>query len=107
LLPPKRPVTTRKRRSAAKANPLWRLWAVAVVVLLFWNLAGPFGIWKLHNLKRERERVYSEYIRVLKENETLKEYAAAFQEDPAFQERVVRKELNWVRDNELLYRFVR
>ena len=106
-MPPKRPLTTRKSRTSRTSPLFWKIWAAAVVVMLFWVVAGPYGFWKLHHLEKERQGVYYEYIRVLKENETLKQYAASFQEDPSFQERVVRRELGWVRDNELLYKFVR
>jgi len=106
-LHPRRISSKKKDVSIQKESRIfWKFWTVAVILLLAWIAASPYGVWKYRKLQREKATVYAQYVKMMKENEALKQYAARFQDDREFQERVIRKELGWVRDDELLYKFV-
>ncbi len=74
-------------------------------LLIIW-VAGPFGLWKLHMLKTDRKALYMANMRFDEENARLRKEIKALMTDPSCQEQVVRKKLGWVKDGELLYRFV-
>ena len=77
-----------------------------IFFLAVWVIAGPYGLWKYHNMKKKRETTYLTNIEQAKINKALEERIRRMREDPAYQEQVVRRELGWVRDGELLYQFI-
>ncbi len=93
----------RRKRPARAVNIAILL--VLLSLLGLW-LAGPFGYWKLHMLKAERKNLYMSNMRLAEENTQLRTQIRALSSDPSYQEQIVRKELGWVKDGELLYRFM-
>ncbi len=79
---------------------------VCLFLLLLWDVAGPYGIWKLHRMKEYRKVLYARVIEADKENALLKKRIQDFQKDKHLQEQVVRQKLGWIRKNEVVYRFV-
>ncbi len=75
-------------------------------LLSAWVVASPFGLWKLHRLKTERKSLYMQNIRLSEDNTRLEKQINSLKTDSAFQEHVVRKRLGWVKDGEMLYRFL-
>lgn len=74
--------------------------------MMLWDVAGPYGIWKLHRLKVRRQELYQKNVELVKLNTKLRNNLARLEHDRQYQEEVVRKELGWVRDGEILYQFV-
>jgi cell division protein FtsB len=83
------------------------LWmAIAAGGLLFAVQGGEFGTLDLWRQRRERERVTHGIDSLQHVVDSLKNYAAKVQHDPATQERIAREVFGMVRGNkELLYRF--
>jgi cell division protein FtsB len=79
---------------------------VIIGLILLWDVAGPFGLWKLHRMKREHERLYLSNLELAKKNTALGEQIKRLKDDPGYQKYTVRRELGWVRDNEILYKFL-
>ncbi len=80
--------------------------AIALIVLLFWDIAGPFGLWKLYRMRCEHRQIYVSNQKLAKKNANLEEEIKRLKGDHKYQEQVVRQELGWVRDNEVLYKFL-
>lgn len=86
-----------------------RLCLIACIILglvFLWDMVGPFGLWKLHRMKQEHKRIYLSVLEINKKNAALEEQIKRLEDDPEYQEYVVRRELGWVRDNEILYNFL-
>ena len=80
--------------------------AVAVGGLLFAVQGGEFGTLDLWRQRRDRQRVTHEIDSLQHVVDSLNNYAAKVQHDPATQERIAREVFGMVRGNkELLYRF--
>jgi len=97
-------VRLRKDRSAGS-----HLWLIAVIILglvLLWDVAGPLGLWKIHRMKKEHKLLYLSNLELTKKNTALEEQIKRLKNDPEYQEHIVRRELGWVRDNEILYKFL-
>ena len=75
-------------------------------LLGLWTAAGPFGLWKYGRLKSIYKSTYYENLQAAKSNRELEEQIRRLQSDSDFQEMVVRHDLGWVRDNEILYVFM-
>ena len=73
--------------------------------LLFWVVASPFGIYRLHRLKQERHKLALEEKKIALRIKSLRKQIQSLKTDPEIQEQLVRSELGWVRDNEILYIF--
>ncbi len=80
---------------------------IILVLLLLWDVAGPFGLWKLHRMKDEHRQLYLSDLELAKENAALEQKIKRLKGDRKYQEQVVRRELGWVRDNEILYKFLK
>ncbi len=80
---------------------------MALLFLLFlWDVAGPYGIWKLHRVREQRKILYARVIEADRENAMLKKKVDDFKKDRHLQEQEVRNRLGWIRKNEMVYRFV-
>ena len=80
--------------------------AVAAGGLLFAVQGGEFGTLDLWRQRRGRERVTHDIDSLQRVVDSLHNYAAKVQRDPATQERIAREVFGMVRGNkELLYRF--
>ena len=78
----------------------------AMLLLLVWDVAGPLGAWKYHRQCRRRDQLIAANIERAKENSALAKELRRLRSDRAYQERVVRRELGWIGEGELLYRFI-
>jgi cell division protein FtsB len=94
------------RSGEISRSRLWLITGIIFGLVFLWDVVGPFGLWKLHRMKKERERIYLSNLELAKKNTALEEQIKRFKDDPEYQEYVVRRELGWVRDNEILYKFL-
>lgn len=102
-------VRTRSHQVRPEKGPRSRFWLIAGIVLgslLFWDIVGPYGLWKLHRMKTYQKQLYLANVEGVKTNAGLEEQIRRLESDRQFQERVVRRELGWVRDGEILYEFL-
>lgn len=89
-----------------KGNKLfWFIMAPALIGIFAWITASPYGLWKLYKMRMHRDALYQANVATLKKNAELEENIKRIKTDPAFQEKIVRKELGWVKPNEILYVF--
>ena len=95
-----------KRRGDEHRSRLMPLLVFLFCLLLFWDVAGPLGVWKYHRLCQRRDAMIAENIRKAKENSALAKEIARLKSDRSYQERVVRQKLGWIKEGELLYRFI-
>ncbi len=80
---------------------------IAVIsCLLLWDVAGPFGLWTRSRLLKQREELYTANMQLAMHNARLEKEIKRLQTDRQYQARMVRKRLGWVRDNEILFRFL-
>lgn len=94
-------------RKDGSAGSYLRLIAVIILgLVLLWDVVGPFGLWKLHRMKKERKHIHLSVLEFTKKNTALEEQIKRLKDDPEYQEYMVRRELGWVRDNEILYKFL-
>jgi cell division protein FtsB len=96
----------RLRKDRSTRSHLWLITGIILGLVLLWDIVGPFGLWKLHRMKKERERIYMSVMEIDKRNTALEEQIKRLKGDPEYQEYIVRRELGWVRDNEILYKFL-
>ncbi len=96
--------SSRNRRSNNKLFTIFFL--VCLFLLILWDVAGPYGVWKLHKIRDQRKALYAQVVQADKENTILRKRLEAFQKDKNLQEQIVRQRLGWVKKNEVLYKFV-
>jgi cell division protein FtsB len=80
---------------------------VAIVVVLGSLVFAPDGIPSLVALKRERQRLGEQAVALLEQNTALREQVDRLRTDDRFLEGLARRELGFVRSDELVYRFRR
>ena len=85
---------------------LWLIVSIILGLVCLWDVVGPFGLWKLHRMKKEHKRIYLSVLEINKKNTAFEEQIKRLKDDSEYQEYVVRRELGWVRDNEILYKFL-
>ncbi len=95
-----------KRNSQGNQRVFILFFLICLFLLFLWDVAGPYGIWKLHRMKEHRKVLYAQVIEADKENAALKKKIEDFKKDRHLQEQVVRQKLGWIKKNELLYKFV-
>ena len=95
-----------RRDSRGNKTVLTCFFAACLFLLFLWDVAGPYGIWKLHRIREQRKTLYARVIQADKENARLKKRIEDFQKDRHLQEQVVRQKLGWIGKNEVLYKFV-
>ena len=80
---------------------------LTLVIVLVWYFAifGEKGVIKIVHLRQQRDRLTSEAKRIREENERLKKEIGRLQDDPQYLESVVRRELGFVKENEVLFIF--
>ena len=101
-------VKTRRSSGNSRGNKRVMIcFFLALLFLLFlWDVAGPYGIWKLHRVREQRKILYAQVIEADRENAMLKKKVDDFKKDRHLQEQEVRKRLGWIKKNEMVYRFV-
>lgn len=81
------------------------LFAIFAVLLLFSSVFGDKGFLHLLRLRKEMVALEERNALVQKENTRLRNRIQKLRQDDRVLERLVRDELGWVRDGEILYRF--
>lgn len=94
------------KKARDKVSHPWLIIGIVLGIIFLWNLAGPFGLWKLHRMKKEQEHLYYSVLDYNKKNAALEEQIKSLKNDKKYQEYVVRRELGWIGDNEILYKFI-
>ncbi|MDL1961179.1 MAG: septum formation initiator family protein, partial [Deltaproteobacteria bacterium] len=94
--------SVRLRKDGSAGSHLWLIAGIILGLVLLWDVAGPFGLWKLYRMKREHKQLYLSNLELTKKNTALEEQIKRLKDDPEYQEYMVRRELGWVRDNEIL-----
>lgn len=80
---------------------------IAVIsCLILWDIAGPYGLWARNRMLKKREALYASNMQMAIKNTQLEEEIRRIQTDHQYQALMVRSKLGWVRDNEILFRFV-
>jgi cell division protein FtsB len=79
----------------------------AIFVVLGSLVFAPDGIPSLVALKRERQRLGEQAVALLEQNTVLREQIERLRSDDRFLEGLARRELGFVRTDELVYRFRR
>ena len=81
------------------------LFAIFTILLLFSSVFGEKGFLHLLKLKKEMVALEERNALVQKENMLLRNRIQKLRQNDRVLERLVREELGWVRDGEILYRF--
>lgn len=76
-----------------------------VIGLLGLLLFGPNGLWQLYKIHAKTKELEQLIAEKNKENKQLEKQITRLKNDPAYQEEMARKELGWVRENEIIYQF--
>jgi cell division protein FtsB len=76
-------------------------------ILLFYGIfLSPQGILGLHEQSRQVEELQNKISKLREDNHRLFRRIQGFKSNPQAQERLVREQLGWVRENELMIEFV-
>ncbi|NDY42563.1 septum formation initiator family protein [Dissulfurirhabdus thermomarina] len=83
------------------------MWLLGGLLLLVaaWDVAGPFGLWKLRHLAHSRHWLQARVAALRQERDSLRGEISRLEGDAGYQERAVRRILGWVKDGEILFRF--
>jgi len=104
----KKQYRTKKNGGATPRNTIVLKILIAVIsVLLLWDVAGPFGLWTRSRMLKQREEIYTSNMQLALRNARLEEDIKRLQTDRQYQAKMIRKELGWVRNNEILFRFMK
>ncbi len=79
--------------------------AGCIVFILFFTVFGDKGLLRIHELRLDRARIETRIGNIRNENEQLKREIVALKSDRRYLERIARKELGLVRNNEIIYQF--
>jgi cell division protein FtsB len=101
-------VETKKSKLALlKKVPGGKLFWVVLLFMAFsmgsWMLFGDKGLFRLYKLRQEREQLLQVNINLKDENERLVKIIDRLQNDREFIEDTIRKELNFIKKNEVIY----
>ncbi len=96
-----------KQHAAPQRNTIVLKILIAVIsCLILWDIAGPLGLWARNRLLKERQALYAANMQIAMRNTRLEEEIKRLKTDHQFQARMVRSRLGWVRDNEILFKFI-
>lgn len=97
---------TGRRVSSGKRR--WLLWALFAVTLFYGAhvLTGPAGVFKLSELREQRDQVRAEIDSLEARRQALLEERRRLHEDTAYIEALARRELGMARPGEKVYRLV-
>jgi len=76
-----------------------------VGLVVAWLSFGEHGFVRLYHTEMERQKNIEKIRRLAAENKALREEIDRLRNDPEYVEYVARRELNLVRENEIIYRF--
>jgi len=80
--------------------------SIILFLILIWDITSPYGLWKYYHLRREKDIIFNANVQLDKKNQKLKDTIAMLKSNPKFQEKWIRKNLGWVKSNELLFVFI-
>ncbi len=79
---------------------------VLISCLLLWDVAGPYGLWTRYRLQQKRGGMYAANMQLALENSRIEENLQKIKTDRQYQVKVIRKKLGWVKNNEILFKFI-
>ena len=88
-------------------NRLYAILALIFLVFTAWLLLSPYGAWRSHQLSRELAIRQAENEKLREDNQALQKEINRLQNDPAYIEEVARKELGFIKKNEIIFDFSR
>ncbi|MDD3554726.1 MAG: septum formation initiator family protein [Deltaproteobacteria bacterium] len=94
-----------QRNQTHSKGSLWPFLLPIVAGLLLWILFGPNGLWQLYKINAKNKEMNQLLSEKTKENNQLEKQIARLKTDPGYQEEMARKELGWIKENEIIYQF--
>jgi cell division protein FtsB len=94
-----------QRNHTHSKGSLWPFLLIIVIALSLWLFFGPNGLWQLYKIHIKNKELNQIIIEKTKENKQLEKQITRLKNDPAYQEEMARKELGWVKENEIIYQF--
>jgi len=89
-----------------------KLWKILLIIFLFFlpivvllGYGGDRGLIRLYHAEMERQAYIEKIRNLIKENEELQREVQRLRSDMKHIESVARKELNLIKENEIIYRF--
>jgi cell division protein FtsB len=86
----------------------WKISLIAFLILVslsLWLGFGKYGLIHLYRTEMERQEYVDRINRLAEENRALLEEINRFRSDMEYVEYVARKELNMIKENEMVFRF--
>ncbi len=104
----KKRYTARKQLDKGRGNRgiFLKILICIIGFLIVWDVAGPYGLWARYRLIRQYRRLYAANQEAARRNARFASNIERFRSDPEYQERMVRARLGWIKDGEILFRFV-
>lgn len=97
---------TYRRRRKQRGGLYLKVVTILALLMAVWLVASPYSIVRLHQLTSERKELLVASSQLEETNALLRQNIERFNNDPKFRERMVRRELGWLKDGERIYRFV-
>jgi cell division protein FtsB len=94
-----------QRNQTHSKGSLWPFLLPIVAGLLLWILFGPNGLWQLYKINAKNKEMNQLLSEKTKENNQLEKQIARLKTDSGYQEEMARKELGWIKENEIIYQF--
>ncbi len=96
-----------RRHARRRTGSLYfKMVLLVVFVAAVWLVASPYGLIRLYKLREEKSRLMVAMSQIEETNALLKQNIDRFENDKKFRERMVRRELGWLKDGERIYRFM-
>ena len=76
-------------------------------LIVFWLFFGKNGFLNLYRMEKQRERLLKRIYEIQMENRRIALEIERLKNDPRYIEKVARKELGLVKENEIIYQFKR
>lgn len=92
--------------SSSRNVPILKILIVIISCLILWDVAGPFGLWAKHRMEKQQQELYTFNMQLAMENVEIEKNIKNLKENREYQARIIRKRLGWVKDNEILFRFM-
>jgi len=93
---------------SVRSRKLVRLFLASLFIIgsvVVWLAFGQHGFIHLYRVGKERQACEQRIKKLVEENQALFDEIQRLRTDPEYVEHVVRKELGFVRENEIIYRF--
>ena len=76
-------------------------------LIVFWLFLGKNGFLNLYRMEKQRERLLQRIYQIQMENRRIALEIERLKNDPRYIEKIARKELGLVKENEIIYQFKR